>query len=99
MPDLRICPSPHRYAVIRMDPVASVQHLNDPKALEAAKAMTTKSYLVWLGTVCVFSGIGAMCGVDHINYPDIGFSAASTRHAVVRFHRLSHRSVPSGSGH
>ena len=44
-------PSPDRYAVIRLDPVGSVQHLNDPEASAAAAAMNPKSYLVLLGFV------------------------------------------------
>ena len=47
-----------------MDPVASVQHLNDPEALEAAKAIETKTYLVWLGTVCIFLRIHVMYSAD-----------------------------------
>ncbi|KAI0690777.1 hypothetical protein C8T65DRAFT_618225 [Cerioporus squamosus] len=41
-------PSPDTYAVIRMDPVAMVEHLNDAEALESAKALRPKSYLVYI---------------------------------------------------
>ncbi|KAI0740873.1 hypothetical protein C8Q76DRAFT_709310 [Earliella scabrosa] len=41
-------PNPGTYGVIRMDPVAMVQHLNDPEAMAAAQAMQPKSYLVYL---------------------------------------------------
>ena len=44
-------PSPSRYAVIHLDPVAMVQHLNDEKALEAAEAMCPKKYLVYIDQV------------------------------------------------
>lgn len=36
------------YAVIRMDPVAMVKKLDDPEALAAARAMTPRSYVVYL---------------------------------------------------
>ncbi|RPD56370.1 hypothetical protein L226DRAFT_468638, partial [Lentinus tigrinus ALCF2SS1-7] len=36
------------FAVIRMDPVAMVRHLDDPEALRAAEALSPQSYLVYL---------------------------------------------------
>lgn len=39
------------YAVIRMDPVAMVEHLNDPIATQAAAAMQPKKYLVYIEDV------------------------------------------------
>ncbi|KAI0350613.1 hypothetical protein OH77DRAFT_1412657, partial [Trametes cingulata] len=44
----RFCPSPFQYAVIRMDPVAMVEHFNDPIATSEARALDTKKYLVYL---------------------------------------------------
>lgn len=44
-------PSPGAYAVIRLDPVEMVQHLDDNDALQAAMAMQTKTYLVCLDIV------------------------------------------------
>ncbi|OJT06559.1 hypothetical protein TRAPUB_2636 [Trametes pubescens] len=41
-------PSPGTYAVIRIDAVEMVKPLKDDEALQAAKLMQTKSYLVWL---------------------------------------------------
>ncbi|RDX46964.1 hypothetical protein OH76DRAFT_1321749, partial [Lentinus brumalis] len=41
-------PEDETFAVIRMDPVAMVRHLNDPEALRAAQALSTRSYLVYL---------------------------------------------------
>ena len=41
-------PKARRFAVVRMDPVAMVEHLHDPVALNAARAMRTKKYLVYL---------------------------------------------------
>ncbi|KAJ8463624.1 hypothetical protein ONZ51_g10139 [Trametes cubensis] len=41
-------PSPGSYAVIRMNPVEMVRHLDDPQALLEAQAMRPKSYLVYL---------------------------------------------------
>ena len=38
-------PLPDSYAAIRVDPVASVEHLNDEKALAAARAMCPKTYI------------------------------------------------------
>ena len=44
-------PNESRFAVIRFDPVASVAHLNDPAATEAAKALEAKCYLVYIVAV------------------------------------------------
>ncbi|KAI0692637.1 hypothetical protein C8T65DRAFT_586463 [Cerioporus squamosus] len=41
-------PRSDTFAVVRMDPVAMVQHLNDPEALRAAEALSPQSYLVYL---------------------------------------------------
>ncbi|RPD56369.1 hypothetical protein L226DRAFT_538058 [Lentinus tigrinus ALCF2SS1-7] len=41
-------PDEESFAVIRMDPVAMVWHLNDPEALKAAEALSPQSYLVYL---------------------------------------------------
>ena len=41
-------PKPREFAVVRMDPVAMVERLRDPVAMEAARAMTPKKYLVFL---------------------------------------------------
>lgn len=41
-------PNASWYAVIRMDPVATVRHLNDPVATAAAEALSPKKYLVYL---------------------------------------------------
>ena len=42
---------PHRYAAIRMDPVAMVEHLDDPLASAAARAMEARTYLVYIEEV------------------------------------------------
>ncbi|EIW54313.1 uncharacterized protein TRAVEDRAFT_76241, partial [Trametes versicolor FP-101664 SS1] len=44
-------PSPGAYAVIRLNPIEMVQHLDDNDALQAAMAMQTKTYLVCLDIV------------------------------------------------
>ena len=36
------------YAVIQMDPVAMVKHLDDPVALKEARALRPQKYLVYL---------------------------------------------------
>ncbi|EIW54184.1 uncharacterized protein TRAVEDRAFT_77773, partial [Trametes versicolor FP-101664 SS1] len=41
-------PNTGTYAVIRLNPVAMVEDLNDPEALVAAEALQTKRYLVYL---------------------------------------------------
>ncbi|RDX48699.1 hypothetical protein OH76DRAFT_1352000 [Lentinus brumalis] len=41
-------PKARRFAVVRMDPVAMVEHLQDPLATGAAKEMRTQKYLVYL---------------------------------------------------
>ncbi|RPD56375.1 hypothetical protein L226DRAFT_468667 [Lentinus tigrinus ALCF2SS1-7] len=48
MPRLLFAPRTHAFAVVRMDPVAMVQHLNDPEALRAAEALSPRSYLVYI---------------------------------------------------
>ena len=50
-------PVPQTYAVIQLDPVAMVLHLNDANALEEARAMAPKKYLVYISMVCTFSGV------------------------------------------
>ncbi|KAI9067481.1 hypothetical protein FKP32DRAFT_265968 [Trametes sanguinea] len=44
----RFCPGGLQYAVIRIDPVAMVEHFNDPIATAEARALETKKYLVYL---------------------------------------------------
>ena len=46
----RKAPSPHHYAVIRMDPVAMITSLgiDDPATLAEARSMNPKKYLVYL---------------------------------------------------
>ncbi len=44
-------PSTHSYAVIRMDPVAMVEHLNDEEAMACAKALRPKSYVAYIDCV------------------------------------------------
>ena len=44
-------PNESRFAVIRIDPVASVAHLNDSEATEAAKSLESKCYLVYIAAV------------------------------------------------
>lgn len=41
-------PRDEAFAVIRLDPVASVRHLKDPEALRAARALTPGTYVVYL---------------------------------------------------
>ncbi|KAI9067449.1 hypothetical protein FKP32DRAFT_261537 [Trametes sanguinea] len=42
------CPSPGAYAVIRLNPVEMVKHLDDAEALEQAKALTPRFHLIYL---------------------------------------------------
>ncbi|KAI0350634.1 hypothetical protein OH77DRAFT_1430812 [Trametes cingulata] len=42
------CPMPYRYGVAKIDPLATVQHLNDEVATEKASKLRTKQYLVYL---------------------------------------------------
>ncbi|OSC96777.1 hypothetical protein PYCCODRAFT_1378485 [Trametes coccinea BRFM310] len=44
----RFCPAAFQFAVIRMDPVAMVEHFDDPIATAEAHALVTKKYLVYL---------------------------------------------------
>ncbi|KAI0645093.1 hypothetical protein C8Q79DRAFT_751798 [Trametes meyenii] len=44
----RICPGASQYAVMRMDPVAMVEHFGDRKATRQAKTLSPKTYLVYL---------------------------------------------------
>lgn len=50
-PRLFFSPNTPCYAVIRMDPVAMVKKLDDTEALDAARAMTPQSYVVFLNLV------------------------------------------------
>ncbi|KAI0327909.1 hypothetical protein GY45DRAFT_1072970 [Cubamyces sp. BRFM 1775] len=45
---LLFCTMPFRYAAIRMDPVAMVEHFQGPIALAAAREMRPKTYLVYI---------------------------------------------------
>lgn len=40
--------------MIRMNPIAMVQDLNDPEALSAAEALQTQAYVVYLNNVGFF---------------------------------------------
>ncbi|KAI9067484.1 hypothetical protein FKP32DRAFT_1563713 [Trametes sanguinea] len=42
------CPSLYQYAVVRIDPVAMVEHFDDPIATSEAQALACKKYLVYL---------------------------------------------------
>ncbi|KAH9851157.1 hypothetical protein C2E23DRAFT_698868, partial [Lenzites betulinus] len=42
------CPMPCRFGTIRIDPLASVQHLNDPIAENEAQSLETKTYICYL---------------------------------------------------
>ena len=44
-------PCDRSFAVIRMDPVAMVEHLNDAEALASARALRPKSYVVYIDCV------------------------------------------------
>lgn len=47
----RFCPAAFQFAVICMDPVAMVEHFQDPIATAEARALRTKKYLVYLDLV------------------------------------------------
>ena len=49
--DAAFCPTTDSYAVIRMDPIAMVEHLNDAEALASARALRSKSYVVYIDCV------------------------------------------------
>ncbi|RPD56377.1 hypothetical protein L226DRAFT_615494 [Lentinus tigrinus ALCF2SS1-7] len=48
MPDIRFAPRTHTFSVVRLDPVAMVQHLGDQEALRAAEASSPQSYVVFV---------------------------------------------------
>lgn len=48
------CPMPYCYGSMRIDPVASVQHLNDPIAEAEARNLRTRHHLVYLYHVGIF---------------------------------------------
>ena len=48
-------PHPCSYAAIQLDPVASVEHLDDEKALAAARSIRPKTYLVYIVRVSLTS--------------------------------------------
>ncbi|KAI0740880.1 hypothetical protein C8Q76DRAFT_607980, partial [Earliella scabrosa] len=49
-------PHPCSYAAIQVDPVASVAHLNDENALAAARALYSRTYLVYIDHSLPFPG-------------------------------------------
>ncbi len=49
-------PSPGMYAVIRINAIEMVRHLQDDAALEAARLMPKKSYLLCLDMVRTLAG-------------------------------------------
>ena len=59
-------PNACRFAVIRIDPVASVAHLNDSEATESAKALESKCYLVYVSVVCHLVLLLWLCAVAEI---------------------------------
>ena len=59
------CPTTHSYAVIRMDPVAMVEHLDDAEALASARALCPKSYVVYID--CVSSSYPSMSTLADIS--------------------------------
>ena len=60
-----LCPTTHSYAVIRMDPVAMVEHLDDAEALASARALCPKSYVVYID--CVSSSYPSMSTLADIS--------------------------------
>ncbi|KAH9889315.1 hypothetical protein C8Q73DRAFT_653752 [Cubamyces lactineus] len=44
----RLCPGSFQYAVVRMDPVAMVEHYQDPIAMAEARALPSRKYLAYL---------------------------------------------------
>ena len=93
MPNLRMCPTPGQYAIIRTDPVASVQHLNDEEASAAAAAITPKSYLVLLGSVC--STLLDLQCLQLISAVSAGSGTSSAWYALVRVQPVSRGSESS----
>ena len=49
---MSVYPTYSHYAVVRIDPIATVQSLEDDEALEAAQKLETKHYAVYLHMVC-----------------------------------------------
>ena len=55
MPRQLLFPDLFQFAVVRMDACAMVEPLKDPIAMEAARALKCKKYLVYLVRVRLFS--------------------------------------------
>ena len=93
-------PNPGTYGVIRMDPVAMVQHLNDPEALAEAEAMQPKSYLVYLEHVRHISSF--FCDASRLQLLNLCMCPSDTcppvpRSTVVSVHGLGRRPRPASS--
>lgn len=52
-PTILSVPLAGRFAIVRLNPVAMVEHLDDPEALAQARRMVTQKYLVFLERVSI----------------------------------------------
>ena len=59
-------PVQQTYVVLQLDPVAMVQHLNDPAALEEARSMTPKKYLVYISMVYTSLSLLAILSLNNV---------------------------------
>ena len=95
----RFCPSPGSYAVMRMNPVAMVEHLHDQVAHDAAASMRVKSYLAYIGPVRrLFLGYVAL--ENHVSPPSCtsGPLAPVPRKAMVLLLHLPPSDLPPRTG-
>ncbi len=63
MLDLQFAPGTGAFAVMRMDPVAMVRHLDDHEATRAAKDLSPncKSYIAFVDLVCLAESAAVLC--------------------------------------
>ena len=93
------CPTTHSYAVIRINPVAMVEHLHDQVAHDAAASMRVKSYLAYIGPVRrLFLGYVAL--ENHVSPPSCtsGPLAPVPRKAMVLLLHLPPSDDPPRTG-
>lgn len=88
-------PNPRTYAVIRLNPVAMVEHLDDPEALSAAEALQTKAYIVYIRCVRIFRAFRNLQDPHELL---TGTGASVPRKTLVPLQRLSDRTLATSGG-
>lgn len=84
------------FAVVRMDPVAMVRHLDDPEALRAAQAVSPRSYVVFLHRVRSLARSCHSKALEDLTRTVTVQPPPHRNHTTMaRFRHLPHRTVPA----